>query len=180
MGLVLDSSVLIVAEREAKAVSSWLDELQQEQGENEMVLSSITVVELEHGLHRAQTPEQAQKRRDFLDEVFAAIPVESFSREMAQVAAKVDAEARKTGKVIPFADLLIGATALPFGYSVGTRNPRHFQTVPNLVVFVPLIRAGHWDSEASFESTCLRASGNHVVLKEAGDCLLSARLRNAP
>jgi predicted nucleic acid-binding protein len=134
MGLVLDSSVLIVAEREAKPVSSLLAGLQQQHGENEIVLSSITVVELEHGLHRAQTAEQAQKRRDYLDTVFAAIPVESFSREMAQIAAKVDAEARKTGKMIPFSDLLIGATALHYGYSVGTRNLRHFQMIPNLTV----------------------------------------------
>ena len=52
------------------------------------MLSSITVVELEHDIHRAQTAEQAQKPRDYLDEVFAAIPVESFSKGMAQIAAK--------------------------------------------------------------------------------------------
>jgi predicted nucleic acid-binding protein len=104
--------------------------LQQQHGENEVVLSSITVIKLEHGLHRALTPEQAQKRRNYLEEVFAAIPVESFSREMAQIAAKVDADARKIGKVIPFADLLIGATALHHGYAVGTRNLRHFQMIP--------------------------------------------------
>jgi tRNA(fMet)-specific endonuclease VapC len=134
MGLVLDSSVLIVAEREARPVSSLLEALQQQHGENEIVLSSITVVELEHGLHRAQTAEQAQKRRDDLDTVFAAIPVEGFSKEMAQIAAKVDADVRKTGKVIPFSDLLIGATVLHYGYSVGTRNLRHFQMVPDLTV----------------------------------------------
>jgi tRNA(fMet)-specific endonuclease VapC len=134
MGLVLDSSVLIVAEREAKPVSTLLAELQQGLGENEIVLSSITVVELEHGLHRAQTPEQAQSRRNYLDEIFAAIPVESFSREMAQIAAKVDADARRVGKVIPFADLLIGATALRHGSAVGTRNLRHFRMIPDLTV----------------------------------------------
>jgi tRNA(fMet)-specific endonuclease VapC len=95
MGLVLDSSVLIVAEREAKPVSSVLAALQRQHGENEIVLSSITVVELEHGLHRAQTPEQAQKRRNYVDEVFAAIPIESFSREMAQSAAKVEWRSRR-------------------------------------------------------------------------------------
>src|SRR5579871_200398 len=42
--------------------------------------------------------------------VFGMIPVESFSREMAQLAAKVDADAPRAGKMIPFADLLIGAT----------------------------------------------------------------------
>jgi predicted nucleic acid-binding protein len=34
--------------------------------------------------------------------------------------------------VSPFADLLIGATALHFGYSVGTRNLRHFRMIPGL------------------------------------------------
>jgi tRNA(fMet)-specific endonuclease VapC len=98
------------------------------------VLSSITVVELEHGLHRARTTEQARNRRDYLDTVFAAIPVAPFTMEMARIAAKVDAEARKKGSVIPFADLLIGATALHFGYGVGTRNRRHFEMIPGLAI----------------------------------------------
>jgi predicted nucleic acid-binding protein len=126
--------VVIVAEREAKPVSSLLSTLEQEHGETEIVLSSITVIELEHGLHRAHTVEQARTRRNYLDTVFAAIPVEPFTRDMAQIAAKVDAEARQLGRTIPFADLLIGATALHFGYSVGTRNLRHFQIIPNLAV----------------------------------------------
>ena len=134
MGLVLDSGVLIVAEREAKPVSSLLATLEQEHGETEIVLSSITVIELEHGLHRAQTAEQARNRRNYLATVFAAILVEPFTGEMAQIAARVDAEARKTGCVIPFADLLIGATAPRFGYAVGTRNLRHFQMIPNLAL----------------------------------------------
>ena len=53
---------------------------------------------------------------------------------MAQLAAKVDADARKLGCTIPFADLLIGAAALQFGYAVGTRNLRHFQMIPDLAI----------------------------------------------
>src|ERR1039457_2166041 len=127
MGFVLDSGVLIAAERDGRPVSELLVALEHEHGETEIVLSSITVIELEHGLHRAQTAEQARKRRDYLDTVFAAIPVEPFTREMAQLAAKIDANARQTGRTIPFADLLTGVTALHFGYAVGTRNLRHFQ-----------------------------------------------------
>ena len=134
MGLVLDSGVLIGAEREAKPVSSLLAILEQEHGETDIVLSSITVIELEHGLHRAQTAEQTRNRRNYPDTVFASIPVEPFTREMAQIAAKLDAEARKTGCVIPLADLLIGATALQFGYGVCTRNLRHFRMISNLAV----------------------------------------------
>ena len=137
MGLVLDSGVLIAAERAAMPVSDLLTALDHEHGETEIVLSSITVIELEHGLHRARTAEQARKRREYLDTVFAAIPVEPFTRAMAQLAAKIDAEAWRAGRTIPFADLLIGATALHFGYAVGTRNLRHFQIIPNLA-FVQL------------------------------------------
>jgi predicted nucleic acid-binding protein len=126
--------VLIAAERDARQVSELLATLEHQHGETEIVLSSITVIELEHGMHRTQTAEQARKRREYLDTVFAAIPVEPFTREMGQLAAKVDAEARQLGRTIPFADLLIGAAALHFGYAVGTRNLRHFQMVSNLAV----------------------------------------------
>lgn len=134
MGLVLDSGVLIAAERNAEPVSKVLARLEEEYGETEIVLSSITVVELEHGVHRANTEELARKRRNYLDAVFAAIPVEPFSKEMAQAAAKLDADAKQAGRVIPFPDLLIGATALHFDYAVGTRNVRHFQMISGLEV----------------------------------------------
>lgn len=134
MGVVLDSGVVIAAERDAKPVSELLAVLEREHGEIEIVLSSITVIELEHGLHRARTAEQAAKRRAYLDTVYAAIPVQPFTGEMARLAAKIDADARQLGRTIPFADLMIGATALHFGYAVGTRNLRHFQMVPNLAL----------------------------------------------
>ncbi|HEX3744831.1 MAG TPA: PIN domain-containing protein [Bryobacteraceae bacterium] len=134
MGLVLDSGVLIASERHAIPVSDLLTALEREHGETEIVLSSISAIELEHGLYRARTEEQARTRREYLDTVFAAMPVEPFTMGMAKVAAKVDAEARKLGRTIPFADLLIGATALYFGYASGTRNLRHFGMIPNLKV----------------------------------------------
>jgi predicted nucleic acid-binding protein len=79
-------------------------------------------------------PKSRAKRRDYLDTIFAAIPVEPFTREMAQSAAKIDAEAKQSGRVIPLPDLLIGATALHFGYAIGTGNQRHFEMIPNLRV----------------------------------------------
>ena len=134
MGLVLDSGVLIAAERDAKPLSELLVTLEQEHGETEIVLSSLTVIELEHGLHRANTAELARKRREYLDTVFAAIPVEPFTMEMARAAAKIDAGGKQTGRVIPFPDLLIGSTALYLGYAVGTRNLRHFRMIAGLNV----------------------------------------------
>ena len=129
--------MLIAAEREAMPVSALLATLEQEHGETEIVLSAITVIELEHGLHRANTADLAGKRREYLDTVFAAVPVEAFTMEMAQAAAKIDAAGRQTGRAIPFPDLLIGSTALHFGYAVGTRNLRHFRMIPGLNVIQP-------------------------------------------
>jgi tRNA(fMet)-specific endonuclease VapC len=126
--------VLIAAERESRSVSQLLTAIEQQFGETEIVLSAVTVIEVEHGLYRAHTAERRNARREYLDAVFAAIPVEPFTRQMAQLAAQVDAEARKKGPTIPFADLLIGVTALYFGYAVGTRNLRHFHMIPGLAV----------------------------------------------
>src|SRR2546428_6054941 len=130
MGLVLDSSVLIAAERDAKPISELLAQLEEKRGETEIIISAVSVAELEHGLHRAITSEQTQCRRDYLETIYAAIPIQPFTKEMGQLAGKIDAEARKSGNSIPFSDLLIGITALHFGYAIGTRNERHFQMIP--------------------------------------------------
>lgn len=131
---MLDSSVLIAAERERRPVSELLALVSAEHLETDILLSSISVMELEHGWHRANTPEVSTKRRRYLDEVFAILPVESFTREMGVLAAKIDAEMKKVGMVIATADLLIGTTALHYGYAIGTRNIRHFKMIPGLQV----------------------------------------------
>ncbi|MBL8296091.1 MAG: PIN domain-containing protein [Bryobacterales bacterium] len=122
--------MLIAAEREKRPVSLLLASLSEELSEAEFLLSSITVMELEHGWHRANTPEAAAKRRRYLDETLAILPVEPFTREMGVLPAKIDADMKKTGLVIAAADLLIGVTALHYGYAVGTRNVRHFKMIP--------------------------------------------------
>lgn len=53
---------------------------------------------------------------------------------MAMLAAKIDAGSKKEGLVISTADLLIGVTALHYGYAIGTRNIRHFRMIPGLTV----------------------------------------------
>jgi len=92
------------------------------------------VIELCHGLWRADTPRRAEQRQFYLHEIFSAVPVEPFTREVGELAAKVDAEARKAGVSIPFADLQIGVTALHLGYEIVTSNPRHFRMISGLAV----------------------------------------------
>lgn len=93
--------MLIAAERDAKPVSELLAGLEKIYGEIEVVLSVITAIELDPGVYRARTGEQARARREYFDTNFAAIPVEPFTTEMARIAGNLDAEAKRTGRVFP-------------------------------------------------------------------------------
>ena len=91
MGLVIDSSVLIEAERAKRSVSDLLSSLSTDHSEKPFVISSITVMEPEHGWHRARSHELAVRCRIYPDEVFAIIPVAPFTNQMGVLAAGIDA-----------------------------------------------------------------------------------------
>ena len=74
------------------------------------------------------------RRESFLTELLADLTVYPYTKETAMVAGKLDGEQQSKGVVIPFGDLLIGATALSLGYSVLTVNLRDFRRIPGLSV----------------------------------------------
>ena len=49
-------------------------------------------------------------------------------------AGQIDGESADRGVRVALSDLLIGVTALEFGYNVATGNLRHFQMVPGLTI----------------------------------------------
>lgn len=73
--VILDSSVLIEAERQRLDVAGFLKYASKRIGEREAALCSISVAELAHGIHRANTTERRQTRRAFLDDLKAALMV---------------------------------------------------------------------------------------------------------
>ncbi len=134
MGLILDSSVVIAAERRRETVERLIENIIQSVGNQEAALSAIGLTELVHGVYRARTPQAQIRREAFLAELLSDLSVFPYTKEAALLAGKIDAEQQKRGVVIPFADLLIGATALSLGYSVLTVNLRDFQRIPGLSV----------------------------------------------
>jgi tRNA(fMet)-specific endonuclease VapC len=134
MGLILDSSVVIAAERRGDTVEQLIEQIVNRIGDQEAALSAIGLTELIHGIYRARTPEVRLRRESFLNELLADLTVYPYTKETALLAGKIDGEQQSRGVVIPFADLLIGATALSLGYQVLTCNPRDFQRVPGLSV----------------------------------------------
>ncbi|HEV2689929.1 MAG TPA: PIN domain-containing protein [Bryobacteraceae bacterium] len=132
LGVILDSSVVIEAERKHLNAAQFLKQIIQEVGETEAALCAITVAELAHGVYRADTIERQERRRAFLDDLKAAMPVYPITDSTAELVGKIGAESSATGVTIPFDDLLIGACALERGYAVATRNLRHFEKIPGL------------------------------------------------
>ena len=134
MGLILDSSVVIAAERRGENVTQMRKQIVAVAGDQRAVLSSIGLTELVHGIYRAQSAAALSRRDSFVRELLSVVEVYPYTKETAMLAGKIDGEQQGRGITIPFSDLLIGATALEVGYSLLTVNARHFRLIPSLAV----------------------------------------------
>jgi tRNA(fMet)-specific endonuclease VapC len=118
VGIVLDSSVIIAAERRGHTVRQILEQVKAVQGEIDIGVSVVTIAELVHGAYRAKTQAQQQRRLEFIE----------------RLAGRIEGQQEAIGVQFAFEDLLIGATALHLGYEVATLNLRDFQRIPGLSV----------------------------------------------
>jgi tRNA(fMet)-specific endonuclease VapC len=134
MGVILDSSVLIAAERQGSNVRQILTLIRTAIGETEIALSAVSLIELAHGAARADTPKRRESREHFIQEVVFGLPIHPITTAAALRAGRIDGENQAKGVCLPLADLLIGVTALELSYSVATGNLRHFERIPGLSV----------------------------------------------
>jgi predicted nucleic acid-binding protein len=70
-------------------------------GSEAIALTAVSVIELEPGIWRAKDTEQAERRRRFFEDLFAAVPIHPLTFEIARRAARIDGESRRIGAVIP-------------------------------------------------------------------------------
>jgi len=134
VGLILDSSVVITGERKGQSAADVLIGIRAVIGPEAIALSTVSVIELEHAVWRVRDAAQANRRQRFFDDLFAAVAIYPLTFEVARRAARIDGQSKLRGVTIPFQDLVIGVTALEFGYAVATANVRHFAMIPDLVV----------------------------------------------
>ena len=132
MGILLDSSLLIAAERGQLDLDGLLASLSGEA----CAISAITASELLHGVHRAQTPGQRHRREAFVEQLLAQLQIVPFDAPAARVHAGVWAELRALGISLGVHDLLIAATALAIGFGVATCDARSFPRIPGLKVLL--------------------------------------------
>lgn len=118
LGLVLDSSVLISAERRKLTAAQAIENVQKTIGEAPVVLSAVTIAEIGHNIYRANTPEIRLRRRAFLDHLKATVPIYPLAESTAQLTnielGVVLHSAELAGQAARFFDGLVG-----MGHCVG-------------------------------------------------------------
>ena len=130
MGVILDTSVLVILERG----SHGLERLVSGREHEPFGISVVTVSELLHGVHRAASEKRRLTRSAFVEKIIQTFPLYPFDLNAARIYAKVWANLAKKGTTIGAHDLMIAATAIALGFSVVTADLRDFGKVKEVSV----------------------------------------------
>jgi tRNA(fMet)-specific endonuclease VapC len=128
MGVMLDTSVLVAAERGTVQLVPLLEA----QGESPVAIAAITAAELLHGCHRATDAGVRVRRFAFVEAVLDLVPILPFGLIEARRHAELWAQLARGGTMIGAHDLLIAATALAQGHELATLNRAEFARVAGL------------------------------------------------
>lgn len=130
MGVIFDTSVLIEIERNSLKLESLVEGREDEP----FGISVITVSELLHGVHRADSERRRLKREAYVEKIIETFPIYSFDLNPARIYARVWANLAKKGLNIGAHDLMIASTAISLGFSVITFDLRDYEKVKGLTV----------------------------------------------
>ena len=130
MGVILDSSVLVYMERNLQQVEKIIAGRENEP----FGISVITVSELLHGVHRADSEKRRLKREAVVEKVIEVFPIYPFDLAAARIYARVWANLARKGVTIGSHNLMIGATCISLGFSVVTLDFRDFEKIPGIKV----------------------------------------------
>ena len=130
MGVVIDSCIFIAKQREGFDWEGWTASL----GDEELLVTAITLSELLHGAHRAPAGELREKRLRFAALVERDYVILPFGIREAKNHASLTAEMAQKGMPAGAHDMLIGAIARCHGNSVATLNAGEFERMPGLTV----------------------------------------------
>ena len=128
MGVILDTSLLIGAERGKVRLEDLLTSL----GDEAVGISAVTASELLHGCQRASDPGVRARRAAFVEAILAMVPVYPFGLPEARRHAELWAEVVRQGTPVGAHDLMIGATAVARGDRIATLNRADFSRIPGV------------------------------------------------
>ncbi len=128
MGIILDTSVLISAEKKCFKLGDLFAGNKKEL----FYVSSITASELLHGVERAPLGARRKARSQFVETVLSEIEILDFDLNLARQHAKLWAALESSGKMIGAYDLIIAASALHYDFTLATLNRAEFGHVADL------------------------------------------------
>lgn len=128
MGIILDTSLLIAAERGEWDINTYVGGREEEP----FGLSVISVSELLHGVHRADSEKRRLKRSAYMERIVELFPIYSFDLAAARIYAEVWANLLTKGVQVGAHDLMIASTAMSRGFSVASSDKRHFDQIEGL------------------------------------------------
>jgi predicted nucleic acid-binding protein len=134
VGLLIDSTLLVHAERNHLTPEQLFEDVIARWGDIELAISVMSAGELFHGCWRADSAARRARREEFVEAVLSAVPTVPVTLEVMRVFGEVDAGLSASGSRLPTSDLIIGCTALCRDDAVATANARHFERIPGLAV----------------------------------------------
>ena len=96
---------------------------------HEILISSVTVGELEYGAAKSRW---GDRTRQILRAFLANFRIIPFTDEDAAVFGRIRAELETQGKMIGVFDAMIGAQGLAGGYTIVTHNTHEFLRIPGI------------------------------------------------
>ena len=126
--ICLDTGAAVDILRKTESALQWLNSLSPE-----TVVSTtlITLFELYHGVYLgSRIKQELEDIKDML-EYTAVLPL---TANHMQVAAQESVALQRKGKTIDLRDLLIGVCTREEGFTLKTRNPKHFADIERLEI----------------------------------------------
>ncbi|MGH2837220.1 MAG: PIN domain-containing protein, partial [Thermoleophilaceae bacterium] len=129
--LILDTTILIAAERGGTSLDEQIDD------EDDVAIAAVTAAELLVGELLATGSKRRAKRRAFINDLLATVPVEPYDLAVARAHAELLVHTRKTGTPRGAHDLQIAATARVHRRAVVTADSAGFDGLPGVTLRHP-------------------------------------------
>lgn len=127
MDLILDTTVLIDAERDGTQLDSVV-------GDDDAVsIAAVTYAELLHGVEMADGRRRRQ-RQAFVEALAAVVPIIAYDQRVAATHAMLLASVQRAGRPRGAHDLIIAATAATYDLTVVTSDANGFESLPGVTV----------------------------------------------
>lgn len=97
LGLVLDFSAIIAAERKKQPIPEFIGDISHTHGPLDLALSPITVAELVHGIYRSKTLKIGQRHLQFIEELVSLVPVHPVTNRTAWLVGQIEGQEGNKG-----------------------------------------------------------------------------------